>query len=40
LALPLWEQISILFENTKEAIENIHENLKRLEEEKIKAEEA
>jgi len=34
LVLPLWEQIGILFEGAREAVENLNNNLKRLEEEK------
>ncbi len=37
LVLPLWEQISILFEGSREAVDNLNANLKRLEEEKNNA---
>jgi len=37
VVFPLWEQICILFEGAGESIENLQANLKRLEEEKVKA---
>jgi len=37
LVLPLWEQISLLFEGSREAVDNLNANLKRLEEEKNNA---
>jgi len=39
LVLPLWEQIAILFHGAAEAPQNLKMNLKRLEEDKIKANE-
>jgi len=37
LALPLWEQIGLLFEGAREAVENVNVNIKKLEEDKAKA---
>jgi len=37
LAFPLWEQIGILFEGAREGVETMKVNIKKLEEDKTKA---